>query len=418
MNLPRPRTVPRLAVLWTLYFVQGLPFGFQATALPVYLRTRGMSLTGIGLATALALPWMLKVFWAPLVDRFGSRTFGRRRSWIVPLQALLAATCFAAAFVTPEEGLALLLFLVLLMNLFASTMDIAVDGLAIDLLADHELGHGNTAQVVGYKMGMLTGGGLLVWASGRIGWQGLFLAMGTLVAAAVLVVLGYRERDARAATGAGAPSRHENVSLRAVVALLRRGALHRSGLWLLLFVGTYKLGETMADTMFKPFLTDAGFGAREIGLWVGTWGMLFSIAGSFAGGWLASRVPLLRAVAIAAVLRAVPVAGEWWLSLVAPTPHRVLAVTCVEHLFGGMLTTAMFAYMMSRVDRRIGATHYTLLATIEVLGKLPASWVSGAIADATSYPAIFGLATVLSVAYLALLVPMRAVERRAGAVAA
>ena len=52
----RPRILGKLGILWTLYFVQGLPFGFQATALPVYLRDAGMSLTGIGLATALALP--------------------------------------------------------------------------------------------------------------------------------------------------------------------------------------------------------------------------------------------------------------------------------------------------------------------------------------------------------------------------
>ena len=51
----------KLVILWALYFVQGLPFGFQATALPVYLREAGLSLTAIGFATALSLPWMLKV---------------------------------------------------------------------------------------------------------------------------------------------------------------------------------------------------------------------------------------------------------------------------------------------------------------------------------------------------------------------
>jgi hypothetical protein len=90
----------------------------------------------------------------------------------------------------------------------------------------------------------------------------------------------------------------------------------------------------------------------------------------------------------------------------------VLAVTCSEHLFGGALTTAMFAYMMGRVDKRIGATHFTLLATLEVWGKLPAAWVSGFIAARTSYPFLFALATVLSIAFLALLLPLAAAERR------
>ncbi len=96
----------KLAILWSLYFVQGLPFGFQATALPVYLRAAGVSLAGVGFATALALPWSLKIFGAPFVDRFGSARFGPRRSWIVPLQLGLLACCAVAALVPPERGLA------------------------------------------------------------------------------------------------------------------------------------------------------------------------------------------------------------------------------------------------------------------------------------------------------------------------
>jgi MFS family permease len=400
----RPPILRKLGILWTLYFVQGLPFGFQATALPVYLRDAGMSLVGIGLVTALALPWMLKVLWAPLVDRYGSPRLGRRRSWILPLQALLAATCAAAAFVTPDRRLTALLLLVLLMNVLAATLDIAVDGLAVDLLELPELGHGNIAQVVGYKAGMLTGGGLLVWASGRIGWHGLFLSMAGLVAASLAVTLAWRERHRADPDEPGSPLIHPRLG--EVVALLARSLRSPSALWLLVFIGTYKLGESMADTMFKPFLVDAGFGREQIGLWVGTWGMLFSIIGSFAGGLLASRIPLLQAVAVTAALRAVPVAGEWWLAVVEPTRGRVLTVTCAEHLFGGALTTALFAYMMSRVDRRIGATHYTLLAAVEVWGKLPAAWASGLITELTSYPFVFGLATVLSLAFLILLVPL------------
>jgi PAT family beta-lactamase induction signal transducer AmpG len=300
------------------------------------------------------------------------------------------------------------------MNLFAATLDIAVDGLAVDVLELPELGHGNVAQVVGYKVGMLTGGGLLVWLSGTIGWEGLFLAMAGLVGACFLVTLTWREKPILPPGPPDSPVIHPRLG---EIFRSLRGLLGAPGaVWLLLFIGTYKLGESMADTMFKPFLLDAGFTAAQIGKWVGTWGMLFSIVGSVAGGFLAGRVGLLRAVGITALLRALTVAGEWWLALVEPTEARVLMVTCAEHLFGGALTTALFAYMMSRVDRRLGATHYTLLATLEVWGKLPSAWVSGWIADRTSYAGLFGLSTVLSIAFLALLLPIG--ERRRQATAA
>ncbi|MCP4200460.1 MAG: MFS transporter [bacterium] len=397
-------TVRKLGILWALYFVQGLPFGFQATALPVYLREAGLSLTAIGFATALSLPWMLKAFWAPLVDRFGSKSFGRRRSWILPLEVVLASLCIFAAFLDPGSDLKTLLALVFLMNLAAATMDIAVDGLAIDLLTLPELGKGNIAQVVGYKIGMLTGGGLLVWASGKIGWQGLFLSMAGLVFLVAIVTSAYRERDLSDPHVPTSPLEHPTMS--AVLRLLKESFATRGTAWLIIFIGTYKLGENMADTMFKPFLVDAGFAREQIGLWVGTWGMLFSILGSVAGGLLASRIRMLHAVGLAAAFRVLPVIGEWWLTVVEPTSERVLAVTCAEHFFGGALTTALFAYMMARVDKRIGATHYTLLASVEVWGKVPAAWVSGAITQATSYTFIFGLAAVLSLLFLSLLAPV------------
>src|SRR6478736_5997567 len=183
----------KLALLALLYFVQGLPFGFQATALPVLLRQEGVSLPAIGLLSLLSLPWSFKVFAAPLVDRFGIAAFGRRKTWIVPLQGGLALSCFAAAAVVLPAGLHTLLALTFAMNLFAALMDIAVDGAAVDMLGPKDLGGGNAAQVVGYKAGLLTGGGLLVWASRHIGWHGLFMSMGTLVVVGIVGALIWQE---------------------------------------------------------------------------------------------------------------------------------------------------------------------------------------------------------------------------------
>lgn len=117
----------KIGVLSSLYFAQGLPFGFQANALPLYLLELGLSKTKIGLLGALALPWSLKVLWAPLIDRYGNARLGRRKSWILPMQALLAATCLIAAFFPLTEAtLVGFLGCVLAMNFFAATQDVAV----------------------------------------------------------------------------------------------------------------------------------------------------------------------------------------------------------------------------------------------------------------------------------------------------
>lgn len=389
------------------------------------------------------MPWVAKALWAPLVDRYFWLAVGRRKSWIIPSQALLAAACAAAAFVDPAARLPLLLLLVFAMNLFAATQDIAVDGLAVDILDPDELGSGNTAQVVGYKVGMLTGGGLLVYLSERAGWRGLFGGMSATIVAVLIVAALHREQPA-AQAGGGA-----SVSLRDVLRAVIQALRQPGGGWLLAFIASYKVGETALDVMFKPFLVDQGYTPQVIGLWIGTYGMVASLAGSAAGGWLATvgsgvldgaaaghaapeaqvsrnladevahggppgatsartRRALLRAVAITATLRIAPMVFEVSLAFGHPTPAAVIAAVCFELFFGGALTTAMFAFMMAAVDRRVGATHYTLLASVEVLGKSVAGALSGVGADYLGYAGLFGVATALSVGFLGLLRPLAA----------
>ena len=50
-------TFARMGLLGSLYFSQGLPFGFFVQALPVLLRKQGVSLGAVGLTSLLAVPW-------------------------------------------------------------------------------------------------------------------------------------------------------------------------------------------------------------------------------------------------------------------------------------------------------------------------------------------------------------------------
>lgn len=397
----------RLAWLASLYVVQGMPFGFQANALGAFLRAEGVSMTRIALTTALALPWSLKALWAPFVDRHHVERLGRRRSWIVPMQALLAIAMLAAAGTPIHPDPTALLVLVLLMNLFAATMDIAVDGLAVDLLQKEELGAGNAAQVVGYKVGMLAGGGLLVWASERlgVGWSGLFSAMAALVLVVLAITLAIDERKVTKGRGVEEAS---HLSMGAIFGALRAAFARRDAGWVVTLVMTYKLGESLVDPVFHALLVDRGMSRAEIGLVVGTWGMAASIAGSLIGGLWASRRTVLDVLGRLAALRAGALVLPWLIALSGPWPHALVAVaTSVEHFVSGALTTVMFAFMMQRVDRRIGATHYTVLATLEVLGKAPLAMVSGAIADRVGTGVSFGVAVALAAGWALLLARAR-----------
>jgi predicted MFS family arabinose efflux permease len=257
-------------------------------------------------------------------------------------------------------------------------------------------------QVIGYKVGMLLAGGILVWATAHIGWRGAFLAMAGLAAAVLIGVLLTPESPGSES------SQSARASIRAVLGALWTALRRPGGAWILVTVATYKLGESMIDAMFKPFLLDLGFTASQLGMWLGSWGMGASVLGSAAGGYLAFRWRRLSALRLTAALRVLPELAQWCLAL-APslaTSEAVIAVGIAENLFGGALTTVMFASMMGWVDKRIGATHFTLLASVEVWGKAPGSWLSGVAADAWGYGVVFLSGVCLSTAFLVWVGPL------------
>ncbi len=397
--MPLPDKKPyRFILLFFLYLSQGIPFGFQATALPLMLRERNVSLAMIGMSTLLASPWMLKFFWAPLIDMKWNRSMGRRRTWIIPLQILLI-TAIVSASKTIDTGIYLLAANILIMNIAAATQDAAVDGLAVDILAENELGYGNSAQVVGYKSGMIISGGLLVWLSGYFGWSMQFKVMAIIAAIPLLLIFFYNEKETEAVHC------KERLKLAEVFHILVCSFQKKSARYFLLFILLYKSGEVMIDIMFKPFVIDSGFPASSTGLWIGTYGMAASICGSLAGGVLSSRKKPLIGLFYAAVFRLIPLMCITVISFIKPQAYHIITISLLEHFFGGMLTTAVFAFMMFNVDRIIGATHYTLFASIEVIGKAPGAALSGVVAQKFGYSACFITGTVIS-ALVILLLPL------------
>ncbi|XP_065758559.1 major facilitator superfamily domain-containing protein 3 isoform X2 [Muntiacus reevesi] len=291
---PRPLAMRgKLLPLAGLYLVQGLPYGLQSGLLPVLLRARGLSLTRVGLAKALYAPWLLKLFWAPLVD-----TWGSPRGWLALSTAALGLVCGLLAALPPAGagGAALpvsLAALLLLLNLAAAVQDVALDMLAVRLLEPAELGPGNTVQVVAYKLGAaLAGGGLLALLP-ALSWTLLFLLLAAtywLAAAAAWVAPALRQLPTPPPSAHPRPSLHLQQDLLAVPGTL----------WTAGFVLTYKLGEQGASGLFPLLLLDGGISTPELGLWNGVGAVLCSIAGSSLGGVLLARrwqpLPLLRSV--------------------------------------------------------------------------------------------------------------------------
>ena len=379
------KTPAKLGLLATLYLSQGLPFGFFSQALPILMRQEGRSLPDIGKATWLMLPWALKFLWAPLVDRLWVARVGRRRSWILPLQAASITLSASLYWLGGGAPIATLMAALFLTNLISATQDIATDGLAVELLSDGERGYGNSVQVAGYRAGMILGGGVLLAVYDKLGPEVTFLAMALLLVLSSVPIVLHRERPVPAIAVASPPRFWSFLDV------ARRPGM---GTWLAVLV-VYKGGEALAYGMVKPLFVDRGFTMSDIGWLLGTVGFFAGLVGAVLGGALVSRLGRGRALLVAGALQVIGILGYLAPAAGLGGTLALSAASVLEHLTSGVATVALFTIMMDACGDAAG-TDYTLQASVVVIATGVAQAVSGLVAGNVGYPGHFAASAAIS----------------------
>jgi PAT family acetyl-CoA transporter-like MFS transporter 1 len=136
-----------IALLMVLYLLQGLPLGLNSS-LPYILSARKVSYADQGTFSFAFWPFSLKLLWAPLVDSIYVKKFGRRKSWLVPIQYLIGIFMFTFSDYVSElleankneetkspYGIYILTSVFFMFTFLAATQDIVVDAWALTMLS-------------------------------------------------------------------------------------------------------------------------------------------------------------------------------------------------------------------------------------------------------------------------------------------
>lgn len=87
-----------ILLLMYLYFMQGLPLGL-AGSIPFILASKKTSFSDQGTFSFVFWPFSIKLLWAPFVDSIFFKKFGRRKSWLVPIQLIIGILMLTLAHV-------------------------------------------------------------------------------------------------------------------------------------------------------------------------------------------------------------------------------------------------------------------------------------------------------------------------------
>lgn len=186
----------RFAAIIVLYFLQGVPLGLSLIALPAWLAEAGATPVQVGAFVGVAvLPWSTKLFNGLLMDRYAYKPMGRRRGWILLSQASMVAVLVVMVLADPGVGdIALLSGLCFALNLCVTFSDVAVDGMAVDIVPEAERTAINSMMFASQTAGVATCSFLAGQTLAAGGVASTALIMALLVTFASLFVSVFRER--------------------------------------------------------------------------------------------------------------------------------------------------------------------------------------------------------------------------------
>lgn len=153
-----------ILLLLFLYVLQGIPLGL-AGSIPLILQSKNVSYKDQAFFSFVFWPFSLKLLWAPMVDAVYFKSFGRRKSWLVPTQYTLGLFMMYLSSqvdsMLGEEGkspdVVALTVTFFLFEFLAATQDIAVDGWALTMLSRENVGYASTCNSVGQTAGYFLG---------------------------------------------------------------------------------------------------------------------------------------------------------------------------------------------------------------------------------------------------------------------
>ena len=373
-----------------LGFASGLPIYLTFFTLQQWMSESGVSLRAIGLTASIGLPYLLKFLWAPLLDRLPPGLLagvGRRRGWLLPLQAALTGSILLMAASDPHRHPVGLVLAALLLAFFSASQDVVIDAWRIESFGPRLQAAALGCYVWGYRIAMQVSGAGAIFLAGRLGWHGAYAAMAACSLLGPVATLLVREplRAARSDPPAG-----WEQQLKAQVVAPLRDLLGRPGSGLVVaFVLLFNLGTQMADTMAAPFYHALGFSRNAVALANGLPALAAALLGAAASAFCVARYGGSRTLIISAMVQMASMGLYLALYRIGPQTAMLVAKVTLEGFAEALATTTFLTYLSRLCSAEYTATQYALLSSMAPIAWRTLGGGTGVAAQALGWPTFF-----------------------------
>ena len=392
-----------------MYFAQGIPAGLLSIAIPAWLATQGVSASDIASYLAvIVLPWAFKLVTGPLMDRFEFLSMGRRRPWVIAAQLGLCLSLLSLMLIeNPAEQIGLLMIVGVLINSFAATQDVAVDGMAIDLTPVNEQGKLNAfmsfGKAIGWSLTAAASGTMLV----TVGMKATAITASAVAGVVLLLFVAILERKGERklpwSPGKATSGTQPGNSFKAVFSGINQVLWKRASvvvLAIMLFDGlVYGYGQAL-----MPIAA-----VKLFGYTTPQWSQLVAMMGLIGAGIALLVGPMIdrfgakRMLILTVSLLAV---HAFLISQTQYMWENTIYVRAMLSIWIMMLPVSMvsvIALAMAVCKSRNSATQFAIYMSVANLGHSGGSWLYGLFSDRATYVESYLLLGILVVGMIIVL---------------
>jgi PAT family beta-lactamase induction signal transducer AmpG len=384
----------RMVAFFLLYFGQGLPVGLTTVALPAWVAANGGSEPDVAAIIAAAiLPWSFKFIVAALMDRYAFLPMGRRRAWLIGAQALMAVAFLIAALVNPgAEDVALLWWVAFIAMAGAATQDVAVDGLAVDILPDDEQGTASAFMFGGQALGSAAAGAAGGYALQAYGPTAAFMVFIPLIVLLIIFSIAIIENrgERRYPWSTGQPSattlEAHTGEWKQIFLVTLRSLLKRDSTMMIVATSCVRTMQGMLSVLWPVLATQRlAYTTASYAAMFATMGLIGSVVSIGLGSVLTVGLGARLASVVVSILQAVIclfILGGAHLWLIAGI---FVGATFVYRLLDPLQSIVTNPLRMQLSDKRVAATQFTIYNS---LSNLPVAL------GATLFAALGGIAAL------------------------
>ncbi|AEE27003.1 AmpG family muropeptide MFS transporter [Francisella hispaniensis] len=365
-KLKAPFKEAKMFTMLILGYASGFPLMLTASSLFLWYKDNGIETKDIGFLTLIAIPYTFKYLWAPFLDKIKIPILGRRKGWILITQVLLVILIAVMSRFSPANSPIIIAFIGFLICFVSATQDIAINAYQTEVLLEHERALGNAIAVMGYRIGMLVTGSLVLIIVDRLNnnWNLAWLMIIPFFIICPLYTLLIKESQYQ-----DAPKNFKDAFVLPFVEFFKRQGLYTAIIIIIILI-SYKLADAIAFSLNSIFFIDLGFSKTTIAVSYKTLSLFASLAGLVAGGLIAKQIGVYKSFLYFSIIMACANLTYVLLAIVGKNYYLMLISVSVEYFCGAMGTAMLVAMIMSLVNVKFSATQFAILSSIDSLARV------------------------------------------------